>query len=150
MRSVTTLSVERMFSTLQRKHGFITLQSFGRDYPQMVVETLKKLLPTNVRGWVHPDAYKKHYYQTPLNGQLNEEAATWIYDCLTQDAIKNKKERERIEKYDQKEVQQLRQLANEHTHAKQTRLRQTSSKFHAGVNPASTWVYREITIDEEF
>ena len=96
LRSITTLNLEHIFSLLNRKHGCITLKSFTEEYPQMFLESIKILLPTKVRGFVHSDSYKRHWYATSINGELPESVATSILEYITQESLRNRKRRKNV------------------------------------------------------
>ena len=73
-------------SPSNRRHGCITLKSFAEEYPRMFLESIKILLPTKVRGFVHPDSYKqRHWYATSINAELPESVATSILEYITQE-----------------------------------------------------------------
>lgn len=154
LRSTTTLCVENMFSLLNRKHGYISMQSFAEEYPQMMIESIKILLPSSIRGYIHPESYVEHYYPSAVTTNIPVDAARVIYKYLTAQLLNNRKLRQKVKEDIQKrdgskfkqEKQELLGFCKNWKHVPQLKVRQIS-KMRPNTQPINGWMQRSSILD---
>jgi len=146
LRCATTLPVENAFADCKRKHGYASMQTMARQFSQMGLELVKRLLPSTVLGWVHHDAYNQRSWYPKLSQlQLDDLVAKVAMEKLKhirRRAKEDHDEYKRAMKTATNRVEEwnvMRTFAALFVHAKQLTMRQRTTKMIPGTSPWFIW-----------